>query len=144
MVALILVCAFIQCPLPSMIDAAHDNAKALFQQVSDYSETVVTESETRLKAIDRVLLEVLNWGYSEISAEERSGSGYLDYRLNLNEVDRNSKRAVSGEWGKSRYSAGASMGRIVGNCQPNGASWAGIGGAVAARRAGFGVGTIRQ
>ncbi len=62
----------------------------------------------------------------------------------VDRVDRNSKRAVSGEWGESRWSAGASMGWIVGNCQPNGASRGGIGGAVAAKRAGFGVGTIRR
>ncbi len=57
-------------------------------------------------------------------------------------MDRNSKRAVSGERGEARWGAGASMGRIVGNCQPNGASGVGIGGAVAAKRAGFVVGTI--
>ncbi len=37
------------------------------------------------------------------------------------QVDRNSKRAVSGEQGEARWVAGASMGWIVGNCQPNGA-----------------------
>ncbi len=59
-------------------------------------------------------------------------------------VDRNSKRAVSGVRGEARWSAGASMGWIVGNCPPNGASGAGFGGAVAAKKAGFGVGTIRR
>ncbi len=59
-------------------------------------------------------------------------------------VDRNSKRAVSEEQGEARWGAGASMGWIVGNCQPNGASEAGIDGAVAAKRAGFGFGTISR
>ncbi|MCP5022343.1 MAG: hypothetical protein GY930_11275 [bacterium] len=46
--------------------------------------------------------------------------------------------------GEARWSAGASMGRIVGNWQPNGASGEGISGAVAAKRAGFCIGAMRQ
>ncbi len=61
-----------------------------------------------------------------------------------NLVDRNSKRAVSVERGEARWGAGANIGWIVGNCQPNGASGAGSGGAVAAKRAGFGIGTMRR
>ncbi len=46
--------------------------------------------------------------------------------------------------GKRGGSRGRTVGWIVGNCLPNGVSGAGIGGAVAAKKAGFGVGTIRQ
>ncbi len=45
-------------------------------------------------------------------------------------MDRNSKRAVSGEWGEAGWGAGGCVGSIVGNCQSNGASGEGIGGAV--------------
>ncbi len=46
--------------------------------------------------------------------------------------------------GKPGGARGGAWGRIVGNWQPNGASGEGIGGAVAAKMAGFGVGTIGQ
>ncbi len=52
----------------------------------------------------------------------------------LSSVVRCSKRAVAGERREARWGAGVSMGWISGNCQPNGASGEGIGGAVAARK----------
>ena len=41
----------------------------------------VTEADTRINIIDKVLVKVLFWPESEISREPRSENGYLDYLL---------------------------------------------------------------
>ncbi len=89
------------------------------------------------------------WALAATANGGRELEDYPDVRCqeqfrHLWEVDRNPKRAVPGERGEPGGAGGGAWGRIVGNCQPNGASGARIGGAVAAKRAGFGVGTIGQ
>lgn len=44
----------------------------------------VSESDTRVKLIDRILREVFDWPESEIRREEHSPAGFLDYSLHVN------------------------------------------------------------
>lgn len=70
------------------IDHAFDVFSNLKEEINDYKDTIFTEQETRIKIIDRILIEVLNWPYEEIRAEEHTGSGYLDYKLSHNGFSR--------------------------------------------------------
>lgn len=63
------------------IDAAFSQFEGLIAQVKDYDATMVSEEDTRLKVIDRILTEVLGWPYSEISTEDYSLGSYIDYKL---------------------------------------------------------------
>ncbi|MFC1679096.1 hypothetical protein ACFL2T_02670 [Elusimicrobiota bacterium] len=63
------------------IDAAHGELKIILADLEKYKDTIITESDTRLKIIDRILVEVLGWDRDCIFTEEASDSGYLDYFL---------------------------------------------------------------
>lgn len=63
------------------IDFAFEKAKALVGEVRDYGDSVFTEQDTRVKVIDRMLVEVLNWPYADFQTEARAGRGYIDYVL---------------------------------------------------------------
>ncbi|MGE3440771.1 MAG: AAA family ATPase [Blastocatellales bacterium] len=54
----------------------------------NFSSTLTTESDVRLKVIDDVLQSVLGWGKEDIQTEERAGTKYLDYKLSSQEVAR--------------------------------------------------------
>ncbi|MCX5811425.1 MAG: hypothetical protein NT178_02620 [Proteobacteria bacterium] len=43
----------------------------------------VSEADTRVKIIDRILTEVLLWPESQIKREERTQQGFMDYRLSV-------------------------------------------------------------
>jgi len=70
------------------IDHAAERMRSLLVDIEQYKHTVVTEQDTRLKIIDRVLSEVLGWPLSEISTEDRAGHGYIDYKLTVNGLAR--------------------------------------------------------
>ncbi|WP_163507678.1 AAA family ATPase [Fodinicola acaciae] len=61
------------------IDAAHERFVNLREAVSGYINSVETEADTRLKIIDRILVEVLMWPHGEILTEAAVDSGYADY-----------------------------------------------------------------
>lgn len=63
------------------IDVAHEAFRSMADEVGEYIHSVQTEADTRLKIIDRILLEVLLWPYREVFAEPATPSGYLDYGL---------------------------------------------------------------
>lgn len=65
------------------IDSAFEKLKTIILEISTYSETVASESDTRLKIIDRILTDVLGWPISDISTSERAGSGFSDYVLKI-------------------------------------------------------------
>jgi KaiC/GvpD/RAD55 family RecA-like ATPase len=57
-------------------DEALDN----FRRISKHKWTGLTESDTRVKLIDRVFTECLNWEDNEdISREEHASTGFVDY-----------------------------------------------------------------
>lgn len=64
------------------IDQASERFKALHAEVSNLKKEQWTESDTRLKVIDRVLFEVLGWDKNEAAkTEEQAGDGFTDYTL---------------------------------------------------------------
>lgn len=63
------------------IDAAHARFSDLVKEVGSYIHSVDTEADTRLKVIDRILMEVLLWPHREIYAEAKADTGFADYGL---------------------------------------------------------------
>jgi len=64
------------------IDVAMSRLDALLAQLPDYAETIHTEQDTRLKVINPVFVDVLDWPLREILTEEHAvGSGFVDYKL---------------------------------------------------------------
>ena len=61
------------------IDVAFENFIKILADVAAYSLTIETESDTRLKIIDRILIEVLGWTRESIKTSEQAGSGFSDY-----------------------------------------------------------------
>lgn len=61
------------------IDAAHATFRRLTEEVAAYINSVETESDTRLKIIDRILVEVLHWPLADIVTEAASEGGFADY-----------------------------------------------------------------
>src|SRR5689334_11767023 len=57
--------------------------KQSFQAFFDKHE-YITEADTRINLIDKILKEVLFWPDIEISRESKSENGYLDYLLRIN------------------------------------------------------------
>src|SRR5216683_2245845 len=65
------------------IDIAFAAFEKLSAEISTYSKTIASESDTRLKVIDRILTEVLGWSHGAIRTSEQAGSGYTDYVLRI-------------------------------------------------------------
>jgi len=63
------------------IDAAHEHYKAIRPEIAGYLDSIESESDTRLKIIDRILVDVLNWPYDSISTEPHVAGGFVDYVL---------------------------------------------------------------
>ncbi|MDP8931717.1 MAG: ATP-binding protein, partial [Actinomycetota bacterium] len=98
------------------LDAGFQALQRIRDELPDYADTVVTEADTRLKVIDRILREVLGWPLGEIHAEEAAGPGFVDYKLTVNDLARlvvEAKRdgrdlGLAGEAGRS-YKLGGPM-----------------------------------
>ena len=61
------------------LDGAYEKFRVLHQEVARYINSVETEADTRLKIIDRILIEVLAWPRESISLEKATGDGFADY-----------------------------------------------------------------
>jgi GTPase SAR1 family protein len=61
------------------LDAAFERFRTLHAEVAAYINSIETEADTRLKVINRVLVEVLGWPYAELMTEEHADGGYADY-----------------------------------------------------------------
>lgn len=70
------------------IDAALERLSLLIPEVAGYEDTINSEQDTRLKVVNRMLTEVLGWPLDEVVTEERSGSGYVDYKLTVGRLAR--------------------------------------------------------
>jgi hypothetical protein len=65
------------------IDEAFKRLELLLTEVEQFADTLFTESDSRIKIIDTMLIEVLGWQKADIFTEEQAGSGYLDYKLTI-------------------------------------------------------------
>lgn len=70
------------------IDGAFAELEALIRELPDFSNSLATESDVRMKVVDTVLLKVLGWNKADIATEERAGKGYLDYKLSIDGIAR--------------------------------------------------------
>ncbi len=61
------------------LDSAYEKFKAISAEIAQYINSVETESDTRLKIIDRILVEVLGWPIAELMTEAGTESGFADY-----------------------------------------------------------------
>lgn len=63
------------------IDYAFEKLQSLVGEIDAYGESIFTEQDTRVKVIDRMLFEVLNWPFADLQTEARAGKGFVDYLL---------------------------------------------------------------
>jgi energy-coupling factor transporter ATP-binding protein EcfA2 len=67
------------------IDPAFDRLQKLEAELKAALAAGPNEADTRLKVLDRVLFEVLEWKYEAVFAEPPTASGYIDYLLTIGE-----------------------------------------------------------
>jgi len=65
-----------------------ETAKEFFDRICAENLGTVTQNEadTRLRLIDRILIEVLGWSRSEINCEHTNHAGYTDYLMKIGET----------------------------------------------------------
>jgi predicted type IV restriction endonuclease len=63
------------------IDTAFAELERLLEEAQQFAGTLFTESDSRIKIIDTMLIQVLGWNKGDIFTEEKAGQGYLDYKL---------------------------------------------------------------
>lgn len=66
------------------VDLAHQRFKELREEIATYASSVHTETDTRMKVVDRVFVEVLQWPHVEILNEPPTPSGFADYAFLVN------------------------------------------------------------
>lgn len=70
------------------LDHGFQQLNRIRDEIPDLQAGLISEEDTRLKVINRILHEVLGWPYESIRTEEPSGPGYLDYKLSVNGLGR--------------------------------------------------------
>ena len=63
---------------------AFENYKANYESYIDFD---LSESDTRSKLIDTLLIDVLGWDEKDIIREEHIESGYYDYKLSVTGIN---------------------------------------------------------
>jgi hypothetical protein len=71
-----------------LIDQAHEAFKRLMSDLPSFEATLTNEAAVRLKVIDTILIEVLGWEKADISPEEYTGDGFIDYKLQIDGIGR--------------------------------------------------------
>jgi hypothetical protein len=67
------------------IDPAFDRLQMLEPELKAALAARPNEADTRLKVLDRILFEVLEWKRDAVFAEPPTDSGYIDYLLTIGE-----------------------------------------------------------
>lgn len=70
------------------IDIAYQSFEKVLDEISSYDDSIFTEQDTRIKIIDRMLVEVLGFQLNDISTEPKSGDGFIDYKIAYHNVNR--------------------------------------------------------
>jgi len=71
------------------LDVAAEQFRALRNKLTpDFLKTVVSEQDVRMKIIDPMFVTVLGWPEADIHLEANAGSGFIDYRHTINELNR--------------------------------------------------------
>jgi predicted type IV restriction endonuclease len=67
------------------IDPSYERLLQLKPEIEDALNSVLNESDIRLKVLDRFLFEVLEWKHEAVFTEPPTPSGYIDYLLTIGE-----------------------------------------------------------
>lgn len=70
-------------PHNDSIDFSFDAFQLILTELAAMPKDSWTESDTRIKTIDRILVEVLQWPHPDIATEETAGPGFTDYTLRI-------------------------------------------------------------
>lgn len=101
------------------IDQAHLAYKSVLVQINSSDKAKWTEADTRLRAIDRILFEVLGWNKDESNLEDKAGRGYSDYTLKISNSARliveAKKDAIDFELGNRRSASAYQLNGAVFN-----------------------------
>jgi hypothetical protein len=68
------------------IDFAFKEFQRVSSEVKLYKDNISSEQDTRLKVINRILIEVLSYPFESIFTENKAGSGFLDYKISINDL----------------------------------------------------------
>ena len=63
------------------IDTARQQFQELYEFTRAHRDVIVTEADTRLQLIDRMLIDVLGWHRDGFHTEPQSAAGYIDYLI---------------------------------------------------------------
>ncbi|MCI5227512.1 MAG: hypothetical protein D3918_12845 [Candidatus Electrothrix sp. AX2] len=66
------------------IDKAYETFSSLLPELKVNAESITTEQDTRLKIIDPIFITVLQWVPFNISTEDPTGDGFIDYKFSIN------------------------------------------------------------
>jgi len=61
------------------VDVAYQVLTRMMPEIINDLGTSTTEADTRLRVIDRVLIEILGWPRADIKTEEKTDTGFADY-----------------------------------------------------------------
>lgn len=64
-------------------DNALQNLEDFTQKYDSYKATDLSESDTRSKIIDNILIDILGWSEADITREGHVDSGFFDYKVSL-------------------------------------------------------------
>ena len=70
------------------IDTGFAELNVIRDELPDLLPGIVSEEDTRMKVITRILQRALGWPLTEIFTEEPAGDGFLDYKLSVNGMGR--------------------------------------------------------
>ncbi|MBK7738823.1 MAG: AAA family ATPase [Saprospiraceae bacterium] len=64
-----------------LIDNAFKQLEKVIEEIKTYDNSIFSEQDSRIKIIDRILIEVLGYRFEDILTEARAGIGFLDYKI---------------------------------------------------------------
>ncbi|TXJ22294.1 MAG: hypothetical protein E6Q24_21245 [Chitinophagaceae bacterium] len=72
-----------------LIDAAFEAFKQIKIDAETHGHSILSEQDTRLKIVDRIVSDVLGYNLlQDVSTEPASGSGFIDYLIKIKETGR--------------------------------------------------------
>jgi hypothetical protein len=71
--------------MANSIDQAYERLLKIRAEIEAAITVGPNEADTRLKVLDRILFEILEWKHEAVFAEPPTPSGYIDYKLTIGE-----------------------------------------------------------
>jgi AAA domain len=68
------------------IDHAFKRFEKILSEISTYTDSIFSEQDSRIKIIDRILMQVLDYQFKDVLTEPRAGKGFLDYKVLVNGI----------------------------------------------------------